>query len=122
MTDEQADSGRFFELLALAVAAGATIRAAAESCDCSERQGYRVASTAAFRTRVAAIRGEMALSAVGVLTAACAKAAQTLAGMLSDDHEPKDRLAAARLILANVAPLSELSELRQRIDALERPA
>lgn len=120
MTAETADNGKFFELLAVQVAGGATVKAASESCGCSERQAYRLSSTPEFRSRVAEIRSEMTSSAVGILTEACTKAAQTLADMLSGDQEPKDRLAAARLILANMGPLAEHSELRARLDKLEQ--
>lgn len=120
MTEETADNGKFFELLAVQVAGGVTVKAASESCGCSERQGYRVSSTLEFRSRVAEIRSEMTTAAVGILTESCTKAAQTLADMLGDHHEPKDRLAAARLILANVGPLAEHSELRARLDRLEQ--
>ena len=119
MTDEQADSGRFLELLAAHVAAGSTVRAAAESCNCSERQGYRISSTAEFKSRVAEIRSEMTSSAVGQLSAAVSAAVTTIRKLLGEDYEPTVRLNAAKSILNALGPMSELSELRQRIDALE---
>ena len=78
MSDETADSGRFNELLAVAVAGGSTIRAAAESCGCSERQGYRIAATPEFKSRVSEIRSEMTSQAVGELSAAASEAVATM--------------------------------------------
>ena len=122
MTQKSADSGRFFELLAAHVAAGSTVRAAAESCGCSERQGYRVSATPGFRSRVAEIRSEMTSAAVGQLSAAVSAAVTTIRKLLGEDYEPTVRLNAAKAILNTLGPLSELGELRQRSDALERPA
>jgi hypothetical protein len=34
-------------------------------------------------------------------------------------QKPSDRIAAARAILSTVAPISELAELRDRVDQLE---
>ena len=120
MMDETADSGRFFELMAAAVAGGSSIRAAAESSGCSERQGYRIAGEPAFKQRVAALRSEMTNAAVGELSEAATEAVQTLRKLLAEENEPSTRIQAAKSILANLRPLSELSELRDRIDLLEQ--
>ena len=116
---ETADSGRFNELLAVAVAAGSTIRAAAESCGCSERQGYRVAASPEFKSRVSAIRSEMTSQAVGELSAAASEAVATIRELLASTNEPSVRLNAAKAILNALGPMSELGELRSRLDALE---
>ena len=114
------DSGRFFELLAVAVAGGSSIRDAARSCGCSERQGYRLSGSAEFKQRVAALRSEMTSAAVGELSSAASEAVQTIRGLLADTNEPAVRLNAAKAILNALGPLSELAELRVRLDALER--
>lgn len=119
VTEETSDNGRFFDAIVIAVASGSTIRAAAESCGCSERQGYRISGSPEFKARLHELRQQMTQQAAGILTDAASKAARTLVDMLSDEHEAKDRLAAARLILANVEPISELAELRQRLADLE---
>ena len=116
-TSEMADSGKFLELLAAAVASGSTVKAAAESCSCSERQGYRLSSTPEFHRRVAEIRSSALDASVGEITSAVTQAVRTLVALLADKHSG---LGAAKAILANVAPLSELGELRQRLDKLER--
>ena len=119
MESETSDSGRFTELLAVAVAAGQTIRAAAESCGCSERQGYRVAASPEFKSRVSEIRSEMTNAAVGELSAAASVAVATIRELLTAENEPSVRLNAAKAILNALGPLSELGELRQRLEALE---
>ena len=116
---ETADSGRFNELLAVAVAGGSTIRAAAESCGCSERQGYRVAASPEFKSRVSEIRAEMTSAAVGELSAAASEAVACISELLASTNEPSVRLNAAKAILNALGPMSELGELRSRLDALE---
>jgi HEAT repeat protein len=118
--EKTADSGRFFELMAASVAAGLSIRAAAESCGCSERQGYRLSGSHEFKIRVASLRSEMTSSAVGKLSSAACEAVQTLRQLLGDDFDASVRIQAAKAILGNLRPLAELSELRERIDELER--
>jgi hypothetical protein len=117
--EETADSGRFTELLAVAVAAGQTIRAAAESCGCSERQGYRISATAEFKRRVSEIRTAALDAATGEITSAVTVAVATIKELLSSTNEPSVRLNAAKAILNALGPLSELGELRQRIAELE---
>jgi HEAT repeat protein len=119
MESETSDSGRFTELLAVAVAAGQTIRAAAESCGCSERQGYRVAASPEFKSRVSEIRSEMTNAAVGELSAAASVAVATIRELLNAENEPSVRLNAAKAILTQLGPMTELGELRQRLEALE---
>ena len=121
MTDETtSDSGRFLESIALSVAAGSTIRAAAELAGCSERQGYRIAALPEFRQRVSELRSEITSESVGILTQAASQASRTLLALLSSTNEPSIRLQASKAILAALGPISELAELRSRLDALER--
>ena len=114
---EMADSGRFLDLLVAQVASGKTIRAAADEISCSQRQGYRIAATPAFRQRVSELRSAALDASVGKISDATVKAVEKLIVLLDDPHSA---LGAAKAILANVAPLSELGELRQRLDRLER--
>ena len=120
MSDETADNGKFMELLAVAVAGGQTVKAAAESCSCSERQGYRISATPEFKSRVSAIRAEMTSQAVGELSAAASEAVTTIRELLASTNEPSVRLNAAKAILNALGPLSELGELRERLAALEQ--
>lgn len=114
-----AENGKFLEPMALAVACGSTIKAAAEKCNCSERQAYRIAATPAFKQRVYDIRSEVAAATVGLLTDGATKAAATVVSLLDETNEPNVRLNASKVIFAALGPMAELGELRARLDALE---
>jgi len=108
------------EALALLVAGGATVRSAAEQTGTCERTAYRLNTSPAFKRRVAEIRSEIAAATVGELTAAAKEAACTLRSLLDAANEPSIRLQASKAILASVGAISELGELRARLDALEQ--
>ena len=112
-----ATDGKFFELLAGQSAAGKTIKGGASAIGCSERQAYRISAMPEFRHRVAELRTEALNAATGEITAATVQAVRKLVALLD---EPNSALGAAKAILVHVAPLTELGELRQRIDSLER--
>ena len=86
MTEETGDNGKFFELLAVGVASGKTIKAAAELCDCSERHGYRISAMPEFKQRVSELRGEILNSVVGELSAAASEAVHTLQQLLASTN------------------------------------
>jgi hypothetical protein len=112
--------GRHFEPLAQAIAAGSTVSAAIESIGVSRSHGYRLSRLPELRTRVAEIRSASTSATVGLLTEAARKAVGVLTEIM-DDREAKDgdRITAARAVLQTLGPLSELAELRSRLDALE---
>lgn len=108
------------DALAFEVATGSTIRAAAAKLGISESHAYTISSgDPEFRSRVSEIRTEAITAAVGRLSAIVSRAVDTLAELLDASNDPKDRLNAAKAIMAAVTPMSELGELRQRIDAIE---
>ena len=113
------NSNKFFEALATSVASGETIRASAGIAKCSESQAYRICATTDFRNRVAAIRSEITNQAVGRLTQAATTAVATIVELLNPENEPSVRLNAAKAILSQLGPLSELGELRARLDRIE---
>ena len=113
-----ASNGRF-EALALALASGSSIKAASQSVGVSVRQGYRIASSHKMRSRIGELRSQITNEAVGLITTAATKAAATLASLLDEANEPSVRLNAAKATLNALQPISELNELRARIDALE---
>lgn len=115
-----AGNDRFFEQLAARVAAGAAIKTAAELIDCSERHAYRIAARLDFRQRVATLRSAVVNAAVGSLSAGTVEAVTTLRSLLDETNEPGVRLSAAKAVLAAIGPLTELADLRQRLDALEQ--
>ncbi len=113
---------KHLEILAVHVAIGKTIRQAAEIIGISEATAYGISSSDEFRNAVSRLRNEAIAQAVGILSEAASKAAQTLVDLLSEEHEAKDRLTAARLILANLGPIQELGELRERVSKIEGQA
>ena len=122
MSDETANSGRdsgSFEELAVKIAGGATVRAAADELGIPERTAYRQSGSPEFKSRVSAIRSEMTSQAVGELSAAASEAVATIRELLASTNEPSVRLNAAKAILNALGPLSELGELRERLAALE---
>jgi hypothetical protein len=111
---------KFFETLAVAVAGGESVKSASGSVGCSLNTAYHLSSMIEFKVRVSEIRTELTLRAIGKLTNAATQAADTLVSLLGLENEPSIRMNAAKAIFANLGPLSELGEIRQRIDALEK--
>ena len=115
-----ADSGEKWHPLAVLVAGGSSIKTAADTLCIAERTAYRYAESNEFRARVSSLRSAIAGEAVGKLNAAASTAVDTLLELTAQENEPKVRLDACKLILANLGPLTEHCELRSRLDALER--
>lgn len=114
-----AKKNNFAECLAVEVASGSRIREAAGVAGCSISHAYHLSIDSSFQSRVSELRSQATAQAVGKLSSAAIRAVDTLVVLL-DSAEPRDRLAAAKAILATLVPLSEFGELRQRIDAMER--
>lgn len=113
---ETADFGEKWQPLAVLVSSGMTTKDAAAELGIAERSAYRYASLPEFRQCVGQLRSAALDSSVGAITAATSKAVNKLVELLED---PQFGLQAAKAILAQVAPLSELGELRARLEALE---
>ena len=118
MTQKTPKKSRFLEPLAIAVAGGMTIKAAAESADCSLPIAYSLSRSPEFRALVSMIRTQAIQQAVGTLSVAANKAADCLVELLSDP-DAKIRLAAAARVFATITPLTELHELRADIAELQ---
>jgi hypothetical protein len=122
-----ADNGRRKrdDALAVSLAGGATLRDAAAAAGIGERTATRRWADAAFRRRVAELRGEMVGQALGRLADGMAAAADVLRALLgaeNSDGEPrneKTRLAAAAKLLELGVRLRESVELEERLAALE---
>ena len=110
---------KFFEALATSIASGETIKASAALAKCSDSQAYRICATTDFRSRVSEIRSEITSQAVGRLTQAATTAVATIVELLGPEHEPSVRLNASKAILLQLGPLTELGELRARLDRIE---
>ncbi len=107
------------EALAVALASGATLRDAAAAAGIGERTATRRWADAAFRRRVAALRGELVGGAMGKLSANMGAAADKLRELLSSESDSV-QLAAARAILQLGVVLREATEIEERLGELER--
>jgi hypothetical protein len=116
MESETADCGEKWQPLAMLVASGRTVKEAAEELSIPERTAYRWHGLPEFRQSVGQLRSAALDASVGEITSATSLAVRKLIELLDD---PQHCLQAAKSILNGVAPLSELGELRQRLEALE---
>jgi hypothetical protein len=116
---EFADSETADDVLALALARGATREEAGRIAGVSERTVYLRLSDAAFRLRVAGFRRAMVDGAIGKLASIADKAADVL-GKLLDETAPSIRLRAASSVLEQLTRMREHVELSERLDELER--
>jgi hypothetical protein len=115
-----AKKSKFFDLLATEVAGGLSIRDASQKIGCGVSTGYNISCDPSFRIRVSEIRSEAVQGAVGRLSVIASRAVDTLAELLGPENDARDRLAAAKTILGVLVPLSEHSDLRDRLDRLEQ--
>jgi hypothetical protein len=106
------------EALALALAAGQTVRAAAEVAGISERTATRRRANPGFRQREAELRAGMVQRALGKLADGMAEAADRLRELLRAESESVC-LGAARALVELGVKLRESVELEQRVAALE---
>lgn len=111
---------RYFEPLAVAIAGGESIRETAVTVGCCESTAYRICRLVELRLRVGELRTEATESAVGRLSRLAVDAVEVLREIMQNaELAPAARVTAAKTILMTLGPLSELHELRSRLDALE---
>jgi hypothetical protein len=106
------------EALALALAAGHTLRAAADAAGVGERTATRRMADPAFRRRVADLRADMVQRSLGRMADGMGDAAGTRRALLAAESESV-RLGAARALLELTARLRESVELEHRLRTLE---
>ncbi len=106
------------EVLALALAGGQTLRAAASLAGVSERTAARRWADPEFRKRVAESRAEMVRQAQGRMADSMSEAAGVLRQLLTASSE-NVRLGACRAVLELGVKLRESVELEERLQALE---
>lgn len=104
--------------LAVALAAGGTVTAAAAAAGVNRRTAHRKLRSPEFRRLVADLRGELVGRALGRLADNMTRAADTLAGLL-DDPDPRLRLRTARAVLTLGARLRDSVDLTDRVRDLE---
>jgi hypothetical protein len=106
------------EAVALRLADGASVRGAARACHVGERTVHTWLADPAFTARVTELRSRMFGRAVSVLTRLAGKAARKL-NKLMDSEQESIALGACRTVLEAGPRLRELTELEERLAALE---
>ena len=107
--------------LAVALAAGQTLRDAAAAAGIGERTATRRWADPDFRGRVALLRADMVGRALGRMADGMTEAADTLRKLLKAESEAV-RLGSCRAMLELCVKLRESVELESRLAALERQA
>jgi hypothetical protein len=107
------------EPLALAIACGSTLEAAAAKLNVSTSTVQRRLKDPQFQQRLREVRAEMVTRATSMLTAAALEAVKTLLSLQAKESPPTVRLGAARAVLELGARLRESLELSERVAALE---
>jgi len=116
-----ARQGRGDEALLNALAAGTSVKQAAQAAGLSERTVYRRLANTGFQQRLAAIRDELITAALGELVGCASKAVTTLRTLL-EARDERVQLQAAKVLLEQALRLREAVALEQRLAALERRA
>ncbi|HWB11193.1 MAG TPA: helix-turn-helix domain-containing protein [Pirellulales bacterium] len=106
------------EQLILALAAGATVREAAERVGVGERTVHRLLADADFRRAVSEARGRLFDGARGRLAGLASRAVETLERLMRS-NKPAEALGAAKTVLELGPRLSEATEAEERISRLE---
>jgi hypothetical protein len=106
------------EKLILALAGGATTRAAAEQAGVSERTAYRRLKDADFRRAVSEVRGRMFDAALGQLAGLASKAVETLERLM-ESEKPSEALGAAKAVLEAGSRLRQYTEVEEQLNRLE---
>lgn len=112
---------QYFDELAAEISIGSTVRDACKTTGCAESTGYRISNDPLFSLRVSEIRTRVTDAAVGRQSAAASSAVNVLREILENKaSDPKDRIASAKAILSSLLNLTEMGEMRRRLDKLER--
>lgn len=111
-----------FENLAQLCAVGYTIRESCEQLGLAENTAYRITAKADWKARVSAIRTEKMEGISGSTLRAAHGALMQLEALGSTAEKDADKIAACKAILQMLIPLAENTELRRRIEELERRA
>src|SRR5262245_18593497 len=117
MTKADATDGPGDDRAAAMLAAGATVRAAADAVGVSERTIYRWLEGSEFRTRVREIRDGLISAASGRLIDGMSESAEKLRKLLEADSEAV-QLAAAKAGIELPLRVVELTELQDKVNDL----
>ena len=107
------------QALAMALACGATIEAAARSAGVSDTTAYRRLKDPEFVRLLEKTRCDLVERTMGMLTGAAGEAVKTLLGLMRENTPPTVRLGAARATLEIGMKLREAYDLQARVAILE---
>lgn len=126
MSNEKPKKPKFWQELTALVAAGSTVKDAAEMLSISPHSAYEVSRLEDFRMAVHELRTSKMNQICGLAVEASAAAIRTLHELLEDSPRSqaviangKLRLMAAKAVLGSCLTISENTELRERLDAIE---
>ena len=108
------------DALAVAIACGSTVEAAAQKAGVSTRTAFKRMADPAFQQRLGRVRAEMVGRATAMLTAAAMEAVKTLLDLQGKTVPASSRLGAAKAVLEVGNRLRLEGELLGRMEALER--
>ncbi|HYH64254.1 MAG TPA: hypothetical protein VD866_06110 [Urbifossiella sp.] len=108
------------DALALSLACGATVEAAARQAGVSDRTVYRRLRDPDFQKRIKEARTDLMRRSAGLLSAASGEAVRTLLALMKDSAPPAVRLGAAKAVLELGIKVRELAELEAEVRALEQ--
>jgi hypothetical protein len=108
------------EQLRLALACGATVESAAQKAGISARTAHRRLKDPEFQKSVRDLRCDIVQRTSSTLAAASAEAVKTLLSLLNPKEPPSVRLGAAKAIVQLGMHLREVTELEERLAALEQ--
>jgi hypothetical protein len=107
------------ETLILALACGTPVEQAAAKAGLSVRSVYRRLKESGFKQRIQVVKAETMERAGSMLTAASMQAVKTLLTLQEGSVPHAVRLGAARAILDASIRYREITELQERVAALE---
>jgi hypothetical protein len=116
--NEMERDGTKFDRLAMALAEGDTVQAAAEKAGIGRTTAFRRLADPVFRQRIQTFRGDMIGRALGRMADAMTEGADVLRDLLKAQSESV-RLGACRALLELGVKLRESVELEERLAALE---
>jgi hypothetical protein len=107
------------DALAVAIACGSTVEAAAAKAGVSPKTAYKRMADPEFQRRLTQVRAEMVGRATAMLTAAAMEAVKTLLDLQGKTVAASARLGAAKAVLEIGNRLRLEGDLLARLEALE---
>jgi hypothetical protein len=108
------------DLLAVALAGGATMESAAAQAGVGKTTAWRRSKEPAFRAKVASLRSEMVSRALGHLSEGCGEAAITLRHLMLKSEDERIKSGCAKAILTILSRLRENIEISEQLEALRQ--